>query len=92
MCRVHGFFGESGRGVFNKRHVIAQFHRKTAGRLDAGVGKEANDNHAADAVLLQLLIEIGVCKTALSPVLADNNVPRLGSKLGVPFSALSVVG
>jgi len=57
--------------------VIPQLHAEAAGRLNAGVGDQTDQDDAADAVLPQLQIEVGVGEAARSPVLTGDDIPRL---------------
>jgi len=49
--------------------VVAEFHGEAAGRLDAGVRDQSDEDHLFHAVLLQLLIETRVGEAVLRPVL-----------------------
>ena len=70
MGDVHPLLAEGRRGVFDQSDVIPQLHAEAAGRLNAGVGDQTDQDDAADAVLPQLQIEIGVGEAARSPARA----------------------
>jgi hypothetical protein len=72
--------------------VVPEFHAEAAGRLDTGVGDQAYQDDAADAVLLELQIEIGVGKAARSPVLAGDDIARLGLEIVMERSASAALG
>jgi hypothetical protein len=74
---VHPLLAEGRRGVFEQSDVIPQLHAEAAGRLNAGVGDQTDQDDAADAVLPQLQIEVGVGEAARSPVLTGDDIPRL---------------
>ena len=75
---MHGLLAERGGGVLDQGDVVPEFHAKAAGRLDAGAGDHADQHDAADAVLLELQIEIGVAKPL---------VPRIGTWIKEIFFA-----
>jgi hypothetical protein len=77
-ARVWSPTAEGSGGVFDQGDVVPQFPAEAAGRLDAGVGDHADQDNAADAVLLELQIEVGVGEAARSPVLEGNDVAGLG--------------
>jgi hypothetical protein len=58
--------------------VIPEFHAEAAGRLDTRVGDQADQDDAANTVLLGLKIKTRVGKTAGSPVLLRNDFARPG--------------
>jgi hypothetical protein len=67
--------------------MIAQLHAKAASRFDTGVSEEANENNLLNSVLFQLVVEIGVSKAALSPVLFDDDIAGSGPEFWMPLSA-----
>src|SRR5262249_43058035 len=72
----------------NQGDVIAELHREARRRIDAGVSQQSHDDRVTDAMLLELQIEIGVGETALSPMLADDDIAvarrEIGMKLTTP--------
>jgi hypothetical protein len=70
--------------------VIAEFHRETAGGLDARIGQQTD--HPDDFPLLQPEIQVGVRKTALAPMFLDDNVACLRCEFGMPLAAPSSFG
>src|ERR1700756_221170 len=78
MGGVHCFMAESSGRVLDQGDVVPELHTEAASRLDAGVGYHADQNDAADAVLFELKIEIGIREAARSPMLLDNDIARLG--------------
>jgi hypothetical protein len=71
--------------------VVAEFHSETAGGLDAGVRQHADEDDLLDSVLFELLIEVGVSKAALPPVLFNNDVSLLRGKVRMPLTAPSAL-
>jgi hypothetical protein len=65
----------------------AQFHGESGSGLDTRVRKQADNDDVGDAMLPELLSEISVSETALSPVLLDDNITLLGCKIRMPISA-----
>jgi hypothetical protein len=74
MRRVHGFSTKSRRRIFHQGHMVPELHAKATGRFEAGIGDHANEHQALDSMLLELLIQIRVRKTTLSPMLFDHNI------------------
>ncbi len=87
MRRMHGFSTRSRRRIFHQGHMIPEFHAKATGRFDTGIGEHANEHQALDSMLLELLIQVGVRKTALCPMLFDHNVAFLDGKIGIEFTS-----
>ncbi len=87
MCRMHGFSTRSRRRIFHQGHMVAELHAKATGRFDTGIGEHANEHQALDSMLLELLIQVGVRKTALCPMLFDHNVAFLDGKIGIEFTS-----
>src|SRR6202047_1705998 len=86
------FFSTESRGrIFDEGDVIAEFHSKTAGRLDAGVRQHADEDDLFDSVLFKLLVEVSVSKAALRPVLLDDDVSLLREKVRMPLTAPSTL-
>ena len=75
---VHGFATEGGGGILDQGDVIPEFHAEAAGRFDTRVRNHADQDDVANAVLLELKIEIGIREAARSPMLPDNDIARLG--------------
>ena len=87
MRRMHGFSTRSRRRIFHQGHMVAELHAKATGRFDTGIGEHANEHQALDSMLLELLIQVGVRKTALCPMLFDHNVAFLDGKIGIEFTS-----
>ena len=85
--RAHHLAIECRRCVLHQRDVIAEFHREAGRRLDASVRQQTDHDDVFDAVLFELLIEIGIGKAALGPMLLDDNVAFLGHEVRMPFTA-----
>jgi hypothetical protein len=89
MRGVHHLLRKSSRRIGDERYVITEFHRETAGGLDAGIGHETDKDDLLDTVLLELLVEIGVGKAALSPMFLDDHSLRAANVgIAVFFSDL----
>src|SRR5262249_55159479 len=88
MCGMHQLTRESRGRITNQGDVIAVLHREARRRIDAGVSQQSHDDRVTDAMLLELQIEIGVGETALSPMLADDDIAvarrEIGMKLTTP--------
>ena len=54
LSRLHSLGAERRRSVLHQRDVIAQFHTKASGELDATVGDQADQDDFLNAVLLLL--------------------------------------
>jgi hypothetical protein len=67
--------------------MIAELHREAAGRLDAGIGQQADHDAVLDAVLFELLVEIGVGEAALRPMFFDDYIFLLWCEIRMPFAA-----
>src|SRR6516225_9978930 len=67
---------EGGGRVAYQRDVVAELHCVLGGRLNAGVGNQADNDHVRYAVLLKLHVQIGVGKNALTPMLGGDDVAR----------------
>src|SRR5260221_8039265 len=91
LGRVHRFPTFSRRRIFDYGDVVAEFHPETAGGLDAGVRQHADEDDLFDSVLFKLLIEVGVSKAALPPVLLNNDVSLLRDKVRMPLTAPSAL-
>jgi len=48
--RMHPFLGESRRRVTHQRDMVSKLHRIATGRLDTGVGQQANNDDVTDTV------------------------------------------
>ena len=92
MGGMHHFFFEGRRGVTYEGDVITQLHRKAACGFDAGIGKQADDDHMGDALLLQLKVQIGIGEPALAPVLLNDDVAALRHEVRVPLTAPCALG
>ena len=86
MRGVRHLLREGSRRIGDQGHMIAQFHREAARGFNARIGQEANDDDLLDAILLELLVEVRVGKTALSPMFLDNDVAGLRHEIWVPFA------
>ena len=87
MGGMHHFLRKRRGRVANEGDVIADLHCVARGRFNASIGKKPDDDHVADAMLLQLLIEVGVGKAALSPMFLNNDVAGRGRKVRIPVAA-----
>src|ERR1700720_572765 len=67
--------------------MVSKLHRIATGRLDTGVGQQADNDDVTDAVLFQLLIEVRIREPALTPVLLDDYVAILRGKIRIPLPA-----
>ena len=85
--RAHHLAIECRRCILHQRDVIAELHREAGRRLDASVRQQTDHDDVFDAVLFELLIEIGVGKAALGPMLLDDDVAFLGHEVRMPFTA-----
>ena len=92
MRRVHHLAAECRRCVLHQRDVIAEFHSEAGRRLDASVRQQTDHDDVFDAVLFELLVEIGVGKAALGPMLLDDNVAFLRHEVRMPFAAPGSLG
>src|SRR5689334_908166 len=73
--------------INNQGDLVAEFRGESAGRLDAGVGDHADEDHVAYAELLQLQVEVGVGEPARSPVLVHDDVAGLRPEVVVEGAA-----
>lgn len=87
MGGVHHFLGKGRRGIPDQGNVKPIFHRVSPGGLDAGVGKEADQDHMRDTMLPKLLVKIGIRKAALRPMFLDDDVALPGREVGMPVAA-----
>src|SRR5437764_15431602 len=76
--RVQAFGAEGGGRILDKGDVTAELHAKASGRLDAGVGDQADENELLEPALFELGVEIGVGEATLPPAGEEN-----GFRLGV---------
>jgi len=68
---VHRLSAEGGGGILDQGDVIPEFHAEAAGRFDTRVRNHADQDDVANAVLLELKIEIGIREARSIP-----NAPR----------------
>ncbi len=73
MRGMHRFITERRGGVFQQRHLVAEFLAETPGRLDAGVRDETDQHDPSDTTLPELQVEVGVREAARAPMLLNNN-------------------
>ena len=87
---VQGLVAEGGGGVADQGHVVAQLRGRTAGALDAGVGRQADQDEVRRTLLLQPHIEVGARKAA-GPVLGHDHVAGLRREVRMPLAAPAVL-
>jgi hypothetical protein len=85
---MHRFSAQVGGRVLHQGDVVAELHRKAPCRLDAGVGDHADDDHALNAELLELLVEVRVGEPARPPVLVHDEAA--GKRERQVFDALEL--
>jgi len=78
--------------VLDERYVITKLHAEAAGGFDARVCDHSDENNLLDTVLLQLCIKVSLCETALSPMLVNDHITGLRTKLCMPFATRAPSG
>jgi len=74
MCSVHRLCTERSGRVLHQGDVIAHFHAVASGGFNAGIGHKAHQDDVFDSVLLELSVQVGICKGALCPVFMNDHV------------------
>src|SRR5215831_11249028 len=72
--------------------MVAKLHAKASGRFDASIGYKADEDDFLHPPLFELGVEIGICETALPPVLKHDPIAIAGAEFGMELSAPTSCG
>ncbi|BCG58589.1 hypothetical protein PUR_20140 [Paenibacillus sp. URB8-2] len=92
MRRMHRLPAKGRCRILDKGDVVAELHPEPCGRFNARIREHSNNYDFADAVHFQLVIEVRVCKSALRPMLLDDNVAILRLEIGMKLAAPGAFG
>src|SRR5262249_39045975 len=84
---VHLFIRVARGRVFYHRDLVAKLSPITNSCLHTSMRYESHDDELMDAVFFELQIQIGVGKTAGTPMLEGHDVARLRRELGTDLAA-----